>query len=249
MPDQLSDALWAVKETASEFLQKEIAPRTVQLREGASETKLAAEIRAASKAAGFFTKTQPEGFGGSPASVLELTVLRELWASANSPLTRHIFGPGPGLLHQAEGLLKTHYLDPQLAGDKRGAFGFTEPDNAARPTWAVLEGETLTITGQKSYVTGGERADFLSILVNVEDREGAKLGTAMVLVDREAEGVRQTASFVSMEGGGHAAFRFDAVQVPSWQMVGRLGEGMPRALANIGNVRLMIAAEAMGRTT
>ena len=246
MPDQLSDALWAVKETASEFLQKEIAPRTVQLREGASETKLAAEIRAASKAAGFFTKTQPEGFGGSPASVLELTVLRELWASANSPLTRHIFGPGPGLLHQAEGLLKTHYLDPQLAGDKRGAFGFTEPDNAARPTWAVLEGETLTITGQKSYVTGGERADFLSILVNVEDREGAKLGTAMVLVDREAEGVRQTASFVSMEGGGHAAFRFDAVQVPSWQMVGRLGEGMPRALANIGNVRLMIAAEAMG---
>ena len=246
MPDQLSDALWAVKETASEFLQKEIAPRTVQLREGASETKLAAEIRAASKAAGFFTKTQPEGFGGSPASVLELTVLRELWASANSPLTRHIFGPGPGLLHQAEGLLKTHYLDPQLAGDKRGAFGFTEPDNAARPTWAVLEGETLTITGQKSYVTGGERADFLSILVNVEDREGAKLGTAMVLVDREAEGVRQTASFASMEGGGHAAFRFDAVQVPSWQMVGRLGEGMPRALANIGNVRLMIAAEAMG---
>lgn len=246
MPDQLSDALWAVKETASEFLQKEIAPRTVQLREGASEKKLAAEIRAASKAAGFFTKTQPEDFGGSPASVLELTVLRELWASANSPLTRHIFGPGPGLLHQAEGLLKTYYLDPQLAGDKRGAFGFTEPDNAARPTWAVLEGETLTITGQKSYVTGGERADFLSILVNVEDREGAKLGTAMVLVDREAEGVRQTASFVSMEGGGHAAFRFDAVQVPSWQMVGRLGEGMPRALANIGNVRLMIAAEAMG---
>ena len=85
MPDQLSDALWAVKEAASEFLQKEIAPRTVQLREGASETKLAAEIRAASKAAGFFTKTQPEDFGGSPASVLELTVLRDAILTPRKP--------------------------------------------------------------------------------------------------------------------------------------------------------------------
>ena len=49
-----------------------------------------------------------------------------------------------------------------------------------------------------------------------------------------------------MEGGGHAAFRFEGAEVPSWQLVGKLGEGMPRALANIQNVRLMVAAEACG---
>ncbi len=68
----------------------------------------------------------------------------------------------------------------------------------------------------------------------------------MVVVRRETEGVILQDTFRSMEGGGHAAFRFDAVKVPSWQMIGKLGEGMPRALANIGNVRLMVAAQAMG---
>ena len=87
---------------------------------------------------------------------------------------------------------------------------------------------------KKSYVTGGDTADFLSILVNVEDPNGAKLGSAMVVVDRAAAGVVLEDTFTSMEGGGHAAFRFEAVKVPSWQMIGKLGEGMPRALANIG---------------
>ena len=246
MPDQLPERLLAVKQAAAAFIETEIAPRTRRMGAGETEALLGAEIRQAAKAAGFFAKTQPKAFGGEPADTLELTVLRELWAAANTPLTRYIFGPGPGLLHEAQGPLKTHYLNPVLAGEKRGAFGFTEPDDAERPTWAVLEDDELSIFGQKSYVTGGQTADFLSILVNVENPKGEKLGTAMVIVDRETDGVIQSAAFESMEGGGHAAFRFDGAKVPSWHIVGNLGEGMPRALSNIGNVRLMIAAEAMG---
>ena len=246
MPDQLSSALQKIKSDAETFLQVEIKPRELRVEAGEDPDQVAVEVREASKLAGYFYKTQPEAYGGRPASVLELTMLRELWASANAPLTRYIFGPGPGLLHHAQGDLKSAYLDPLLAGTRRGAFGFTEPDNAVRPTWAVVENDSLMITGQKSYVTGGETADFLSILVNVEDPSGKKMGTAMVVVDRTAPGVIMDSTFSSMEGGGHASFRFESVRVPLWHVVGELGEGMPRALANIGNVRLMVAAEAMG---
>ena len=250
MPEQLPQAIEAVIIEARQFLVDEIDSRRASIHESdvdvESSRQLHREVREASKRAGFFQKTQPAEFGGNPASCLELTVLRELWAKANTPLTRSIFGPGPGLLHEAEGLLKSHYLDPVIAGDKRGAFGFTEPDDAPRPTWAVLHDGKITIYGQKSYVTGGATADFLSILVNVEDPAGAKLGTAMVVVDRDADGVVIDRTFSSMEGGGHAAFRFEGAEVPSWQLVGKLGEGMPRALANIQNVRLMVAAEACG---
>ena len=250
MPEQLPQAIEAVIIEARQFLVDEIDSRRASICESdvdvESSRQLHREVREASKRAGFFQKTQPAEFGGNPASCLELTVLRELWAKANTPLTRSIFGPGPGLLHEAEGPLKTHYLDPVIAGDKRGAFGFTEPDDAPRPTWAVLHDGKLTIHGQKSYVTGGATADFVSILVNVEDPAGAKLGTAMVVVDRDADGVVVDRTFSSMEGGGHAAFRFEGAEVPSWQLVGKLGEGMPRALANIQNVRLMVAAEACG---
>ncbi|MDG1112895.1 MAG: acyl-CoA dehydrogenase [Pseudomonadales bacterium] len=246
MPEQLSKNLLTVLKQAEGFVAQEILPRSERMRHGEPLAALGAEVRAASKREGFFYKTQPEAFGGAPAGALELTMLREYWASANSELTRFVFGPGPGILHEATGELASQFLKPVMAGEKRGAFGFTEPDNALRPTWAVLAKDELTLNGQKSYVTGGDTADFLSILVNVEDPIGAKLGTAMVVVDREADGVILDDTFTSMEGGGHAAFRFEAVKVPSWQMIGKLGEGMPRALANIGNVRLMVAAEAMG---
>ena len=247
MVEQLSKELQQVVVEADRFLEEQIYPRQAQL--DASEAvpeALIKEVIDASKKAGFFYKTQPVEYGGSPASSLELTALREIWSKANSRLTGYLFGPGPGILHHARGRLKEHYLDPVMKGEKRGAFGFTEPDKSDRPTWARLSGDQLIINGQKSYVTGGATADFLSILVNVEHPDASKAGTAMVVVDREAEGVVLEKSFRSMEGGGHSSFLFEDVCVPRTQIIGELGEGLPRALANIGNVRLMIAAQATG---
>ncbi|MFT7220963.1 MAG: acyl-CoA dehydrogenase, partial [Candidatus Azotimanducaceae bacterium] len=133
MPDNLPEGLLRVKQQAETFLSDVVEPlgRSVSIN---SE----AVVREASKAAGFYFKTQPQAYGGSPAGALELTVLRELFAAKNHPLTRCIFGPGPGVLHAAEGFLRDHYLRPVLAGSKRGAFAFTEPDTAHRPTWGVL---------------------------------------------------------------------------------------------------------------
>ncbi len=247
MPDQLPADLQQVRADAEQFLKAVLDP----LADKVSDAGIAAEdaiasVRLASQQAGFFYKTQPEAYGGTPASTLELTMLRELWAAYNSPLTNAIFGPGPGVLHSAEGDLKTRYLDPVMRGEKRGAFGFTEPDSATRPTWAKLEGEVLTVNGQKSYVTGGATADFVSALVNVEHASGEKAGTAMVVIDRDADGVVIDRQFESMEGGGHVSMVFNNVAVPKSNLIGKLGEGMPRALGNIGNVRLMVSAQAMG---
>ena len=95
MPEQLPQALEAVIIDARQFLVDEIDSRRASIREGdideEHERRLHREVREASKRAGFFQKTQPAEFGGDPASCLELTALRELWAKANTPLTRSIF--------------------------------------------------------------------------------------------------------------------------------------------------------------
>lgn len=247
MPDQLPDDIQASVTRLQQFIEETLVPLEADLDvTGPVPAGVLAEVREASKAAGFFARTQPREYGGHPASTLELTALREALAAANTRLSGAVFGPGPGVLHAAEGMLKEHYLDPVMRGEKRGAFGFTEPDSAPRPTWAVLENDELVITGQKSYVTGGATADFVSILVNVEDPSGEKLGTAMVVVDRDADGVVIDREFSSMEGGGHVSMRFDGVRVPSALVIGKIGEGMPRALGNIGDVRLMVSAQATG---
>ena len=247
MPDNLPEALEATRSSMQQFIDNVLMPLDGQLE---TATKIPSEIqeqvRQASRAAGFFYRTQPLEFGGNPAGTLELTLLREMLAATNTPLAKYVFGPGPGLLHAAEGDLRSRYLEPLMRGEKTSAFGFTEPDTAPRPTWAVLEGGNLVVTGEKSYVTGGESCDFVCILVNVEQPDGSRAGTAMVVIDRDAEGVSIEKTFTSMEGGGHVSMVFQQVRIPVAQVIGKIGEGMPRALGNIGNVRLMVAAQAMG---
>lgn len=246
MPDQLSEQLVTVRDSALSFLEDVIKPLEASVESDEQRAEIAAKVRHASQAAGFYYKTQPAEYGGKPASTLELTMLRELWAAVNSQLTGFIFGPGPGILHAAEGVLKTDYLEPVMRGEKRGAFAFTESDSAKRPTWARIDGDELVINGQKSYVTGGSSADFVSALVNVENADGSKAGTAMVVIDRDNPGVEISRQYTSMEGGGHTSMEFKDLRVPSSQVIGKIGEGMPRALGNIGNVRLMVSAQATG---
>lgn len=248
MPEYLDSEIRLTQEKLEQFIQTIIEPAAKDMEAGESIEMAASRVRTESIKRGFFGKTQPAEYGGNPASNLELTALRETLATANNPLTAYVFGPGPGILHSAVGDLKEQYLDPVLRGEKRGAFGFTEPDSAKRPTWARLNesGNQLVVNGQKSYVTGGKTCDFVSVLVNVENHDGEKVGTAMVVIDREADGVLIDREFSSMEGGGHVSMLFTDVHVPIAQVIGKIGEGMPRALGNIGNVRMMVAAEAVG---
>ena len=243
MSDQLPEELVRTRESARKFLAEVILPLE---QSDDAPALIQDQVRKASQKAGFYYKTQPKEFGGNPASILELTMLRETWAAANSRLTGLIFGPGPGILHAARGELKEQYLDPVMRGDKKGAFAFTESEIARRPTWARIDGGHLIVNGQKSYVTGGATADFVSALVNVENADGSKAGTAMVVIDRESPGVEITRQFSSMEGSGHVSMLFNDVRVPVSHIIGRIGEGMPRALGNIGNVRLMVSAQATG---
>lgn len=241
MPESLPSEVRASVDQAREFIESVLAPL-----DGSSSVENRQQVINAAKAAGFFYKTQPAEFGGHPATTLELTALRETFAASNNPLSRYVFGPGPGVLHSVEGELRRDYLEPVLRGEKRGTFGFTEPDDAARPSWAVVENDQLIVNGQKSYVTGGGDADFVSALINVEDAAGAKLGTAMVVLDMNDDGLEIDREFSSLDGSDHVSMRFNNIRVPLTRLIGKLGEGMPRALDNIGNVRLLVSAQAAG---
>jgi acyl-CoA dehydrogenase len=153
-----------------------------------------------------------------------------------------VFGPGPGVLAGCAEPLRSLYLEPLLAGTKRAGFAFTEPDDAAHFTRAELAADaTLLVSGRKSYVTGGGDADFLNTLVEIPGQ-----GRAMLVIDTQAPGVTLERRFESLDGSHHAAFCFEQVRVPAKHIIGRPGEGLPRAMRQIGDVRLAIAAEAVG---
>ena len=239
MPECLSADLDALRDRVDTLARERLVP--LRDDESLAAGERASRVRAASKEAGVFGMTQPRDLGGSAASALALTVARDALAARNVIHLSGIFGPGPGVLGGVGAPLCASHLAPLLAGEKRAAFGFTEPDSAARPTSGRLEGDVLVVTGQKSYVTGGAEADFINTLVQVEGR-----GPALVVIDRDTPGVEVARTFGSMDGTRHAHINFRAARVPAAHIIGRAGEGMPRAMRQIGAARLAFAAEAVG---
>ena len=146
-----------------------------------------------------------------------------------------------GLLAEVDEPLRSSHLLPLLAGDKAAAFAFTESDAAPHPTRATSDGDWLVVEGQKSYVTGGADADFLNTLVHVDDA-----GSAILVIDTATEGVELCRKFSSLDGSHHAVFEFHQTRVPKHQLVGQPGEGLPRAMRQIGDTRLAIAATCVG---
>ena len=234
MPDFLSPELQALRERALTLAR---GPLTTLLGKNELEPKAReSQARAASKAAEIYSLTQDKN-----TSAMALLVAREALAMHGVTQLSGIFGAAPGLLANVEEPLRSTHLLPLLSGEKRTGFAFTEPANAPRPSWASVDGQTLVVTGQKSYVTGGADASFITALLEIEGE-----GPSMVVIDCDLPGVSITRRFESLDGSHHAAFQFDAVRVPRHHAIGAPGEGRTQAMQNISAVRRAVAAECLG---
>ncbi len=234
MPEFISEDLKSLQVQVNALASE----RLIRLRDDASldPAVRTEKVRAASKAAGVYGLTQDER-----TSALKLLVVREALASHGVGHLPGVLGAEAGVLANVAEPLRTSHLLPLLAGEKRAGFAFTEPSNAERPTWARIDGEHLVITGQKSYVTGGADASFLTTLLDIEGE-----GPAMVIIDTDLPGVSVSRRFRSLEGSHHAAFRFEEVRVPRHHAIGAPGDGRSRALDKISAVRRAVAADCVG---
>ena len=238
MPEALSQALES-RRIAVERLCAEVA--SLYRDKSIEEADRQQRITEASRRASVYGLAQPREFGGQEAGALETVVVHETLGTFNLCHIRGLFGPQPGVLAGVGEPLKSQYLAPMLAGEKRGAFAFTEPDNAERATWAVVNGANLVINGQKSYVTGGATADYINAMVDIETE-----GAAMVLIDMATPGIEIERTFGSIDGSHHASLRFRNVTVPRSHVIGEPGRGRPRAMGQIGDTRLVFAAQSVG---
>ncbi|MEZ5445447.1 MAG: acyl-CoA dehydrogenase family protein [Gammaproteobacteria bacterium] len=142
------------------------------------------------------------------------------------------------------------YVMPLADGTRHECYAITEAesgsevviDTTAEPT---LEG--YRISGEKWYVTSANLADYFilqaRIAGGVEDGE-----QALFFIDIDAPGVElvRTPPFSHTYAAHHPVYRFNAVQVPSSNRIGRPGDGMRYTHAWFRRERLMIAARCCG---
>ena len=248
MDPELPAALAPLRETLRRFLEDEVLPaerREQVVEESQAAPALRSWARARSAELGLYRLAQPLELGGGGLGPLGRVALHEEIARSQCVLHDCILGGDGGLLRLATGSQRERFLLPVLRGELTAALAFTDAREGPRTT-AMRRGDAFVLSGVKSFVTGGPHADLLVTIAKVTDNPGGKTGTAIFPVRRDALGVRLARDIRTLDGAPHGEFELAHVEVPAADVIGEIGEGVPRALESITALRLRAAATACG---
>ena len=138
-----------------------------------------------------------------------------------------------------------------IAGEKISALAITEPgggsDVAALQTKAVKEGDDYIVTGEKTFITSGMRADYYTVAVRTDPEAKGANGISMLLIDAKSEGI--TKSKLDKMGwwcSDTAHLHFDQVRVPAKNMLGAENMGFLVIMNNFNMERFFLAASSYG---
>jgi citronellyl-CoA dehydrogenase len=145
------------------------------------------------------------------------------------------------------------FLKPALRGEKIAALGVSEPgagsDVAGIRTIARADGDDFVIDGQKTFITNGTRADFVTLLVKTQPDAGAH-GCSFFLVPTSLKGfsVSKKLEKIGNHASDTAELFFDSMRVPRRYMLGEPNQGFMYLMQNFQTERLIAAVGAAAAT-
>jgi acyl-CoA dehydrogenase len=164
-------------------------------------------------------------------------------------LGAHMGIASPPIAAFGTGAQKQRWLAPAMRAEKIGALAITEPgggsDVAAARTRAEKVDGGWVVTGEKTFITNGVRADFYVTAVRTTP-EGGHSGMSFLIIDR-GDGI--TASPLRKLGwhaSDTATVAFEDVFVPDDHLLGELHKGFYLIMANFQGERLGMALQALG---
>jgi acyl-CoA dehydrogenase len=248
----LTDQEREIREWVRTFVRKEIMPLEQQVlaRERTGGPSLEpgqlTALQDKAKASGFFGVQTPVEYGGMGLGAV-VTALVEI-ELGRSFVPFRFGGDADNILYVGNEEQKARYLVPTINGDRRSCFAITEPgagsDARAIRTWARREGDEWVINGEKTFITGGNEADFVMVFAVTDKDRGADGGVTCFLVDRD-RGWRSH-PIATMGQWGPASLVFEDVRVPHSAILGEEGRGFELAMHWIGRGRYLLPARALG---
>jgi acyl-CoA dehydrogenase len=242
----------AIRDTARAFVADEIIPREPEAlrRERDGHAGITRddirELQLKARAFGFWGMSTPEEYGGMDLPAVTQALV---WTELGRTFIPFRFGgEADNILYYANEAQRADYLVPTLEGTRLSCFAITEPgagsDAANIKTSARRDRGDWVINGEKTFITGGNDADFAIVIAVTDPERGARTGSTAFLVDRT---MGWTSHFIPTMGeGGPAALVFDDVRVPNRNVLGEVGQGFELAMAWIGRGRYLIPARALG---
>jgi acyl-CoA dehydrogenase len=248
----LSDEEREIRDWVRTFVTKELMPLEPQVleRERNGERGITldeiATLQGKARQSGFFGIQTPEEYGGMGlGAVMNALIEAEL---GRTFVQFKFGGDADNILFEANDEQRATYLVPTIEGTRHSCFAITEPgagsDARNIRTSAVRDGDEWVINGEKTFITGGDIADFTMVFAVTDKEKGADGGVTCFLVDREAGWT--SAPIPTMGEWGPASLSFQDVRVPHSAILGEEGRGFELAMRWIGKGRYLLPARALG---
>ncbi len=202
--------------------------------------ELLGEMRRRADRAGFFRYALPKKYGGRDGSNLAVTVIREHLASLglglHADLQSETSVVGSFTMVQVFDSFgteeqKAQYIEGMITGERRIAFGLTEPDHGSDATWlettAVRDGEHWVLNGAKRFNSAVHTAHANLVFARTSGQPGDAEGISAFLVPMDTPGMKvEYYHWTFNMPTDHAEVSLKDVRVPASALVGKLGGGL-----------------------
>ncbi|PZA12969.1 acyl-CoA dehydrogenase [Rhodopseudomonas palustris] len=236
----------AFRDVVRRFVQNEIEPFATEWDEAGGFPR---ELYEKAAAIGLLGLGFPEEYGGTPCDqFMWIVATQELARAAaggvSASLNSHSIG-APPIARAGSAELKARVLPEILAGKKISALAITEPsggsDVANLRTRAVRDGDYYIVNGEKTFITSGMRADYITTAVRTGgDGPG---GVSLLLIPGDTPGLTRTPlKKMGWWASDTATLHFDNCRVPAANLLGTEGAGFMIIMMNFNSERLTMAA-------
>lgn len=239
-----------LKRLTQQFVEAEVLPNQNAWE---AEGALPRDLHRAAGAVGLIGAGFPAEVGGGGGGLLATVAVTEAAheAGMSGGVYASLFTAGIALPHLVlAGTIEQieRFVRPTIAGDLIGSLAITEPSGGSDVghlrTKAELHDTQYVVTGSKTFITSGTRADFVTTAVRTGG-PGAR-GVSLLVVPTDLPGftVARTLKKMGWNASDTAELFYDGVRVPSSHLIGEEGAGFTYISHGFVSERVSLAAQA-----
>ncbi|MCI0448998.1 MAG: acyl-CoA dehydrogenase [Chlorobi bacterium] len=242
----------AIRDTARDFAQNEIAPSSI---ERDIKAEFPHEIVKKLGGFGFMGMMVPPEWGGAGfdtvSYVLAIEEISKVDASVGVIMSVNNSLVCYGINLWGTDEQKERFLRPLAAGQKLGCFCLSEPeagsDATQQKTEAVKDGDYYILNGIKNWITNGKNADVYFVHA-MTDKSKEHKGISTFLIEKGTPGLETGVKEdkLGIRSSDTCTVSFNNCKIHKNQLLGEEGMGFKIAMETLNGGRIGIGAQALG---